>query len=285
MNLRQIIRESIKRVLNERDSFGYAGGGDEYYTREKDVREIFDMLGDQLEDKIVYCPCDNPEISMFYKILKEKYHDFGLRGLFATWIDGMACYYDGTTERRWSIPSGRFQDNGRFFDACDVVATNPPFSEGQPSQLFKMVNSRGKKYIMVADRALTQLQSLFQYVKDGSLRSLDKRMGFYDGDKANKNGAPSAVYTNMERNTPDFKTGVKYDPSVHSKFDNYDAIDCGNDFNTIPDDYYGNIAVSSNGGGFIRKMNDDQFEFVGDKLVRPRMNGKPKKRMIIRRKR
>ena len=279
-----IISEAIRSVLDERDSFGYAGGGDEYYTREVDVREIFDMLGSQLRGMVVYCPCDNPEISMFYKVLKEKYHDFGLRGLFATWIDGYACYYDGNRERKWTIASGRFQDNGRFFDACDVVVTNPPFSGGQPAQLFKMVNSRGKKYIMVADRALTQLQNMFQYVKDGSLRSLDKRMGMYDGDRANKNGAPSAVYTNMERNVPEFKTGVKYDPKIHRKFDDLDAIDCGNDFNMIPDDYYGNIAVSSNGGGFLRLMNDGQFEFVGDKLVRPHMDGKPKKRMIIRRK-
>lgn len=283
MNLRQIIRESIRRVLNERDSFGYAGGGDEYYTRESDVREIFDMLDSQLKGKIVYCPCDDPEISMFYRILKEKYSEFGLRGLFATWIAGMACYYDGSNERRWKIPSGRFQDNGRFFDASDVIVTNPPFSEGQQVQLFKMVKSRGKEYIMVGDKAMTQLQSLFQYVKDGSIRSLDKQMNMFNGDKPNNKRAPSAVYTNMEREVPEFKTGVKYDPNIHKKFDNYDAIDCGNDFNMIPDDYYGDIAVSSNGGGFIRKMNDDQFEFVGDKLVRPKMGGKPKKRMIIRR--
>ena len=52
----------------------------------------------------------------------------------------------------------------------------------------------------------------------------------------------------------------------------------------LPDDYYGWIAVSSNGGGFLRKLNDEQFE-VYPKLVRPMMNGKPKKRMLIRRKR
>ncbi len=137
---------------------------------------------------------------------------------------------------------------------------------------------------MVADRALTQLQNMFQYVKDGSLRTLDKRMGMYDSDDGTQKGAPSAVYTNLELDTPYFKTGVKYDPKIHKKFDDLDAIDCGDNFNMIPDDYYGYIAVSSNGGGFLRKLNDEQFE-IYPKLVRPKMNGKPKKRMLIRRKR
>lgn len=278
------LRSAILNVLNERKAFGYAGGGDEYYTREEDVREIFDMLGGQLNGKVVYCPCDNPKISMFYKILKEKYQDFGLRGLFATWIDGKAAHYNGRSESIKDITSGRFQDNGYFFDVSDVIVTNPPFSDGQPSQLFNMVHSRGKEYIMVADRALTQLQNMFQYVRDGSLRTLDKRMGKYNGENGESKGAPSAVYTNMKRDVSEFTTGVKYNPRVHKKFDNLDAIDCGDDFNMIPDDYYGWIAVSSNGGGFLRKLNDEQFE-VYPKLVRPMMNGKPKKRMLIRRKR
>ena len=115
------LRSAILNVLNERKAFGYAGGGDEYYTREEDVREIFDMLGGQLNGKVVYCPCDNPKISMFYKILKEKYQDFGLRGLFATWIDGKAAYYNGRSESIKDITSGRFQDNGYFFDVSDVI--------------------------------------------------------------------------------------------------------------------------------------------------------------------
>lgn len=281
--LREEIERYIREALNERKSFGYAHGGDEYYTQENDVREIFDVLGEQLNGKIVYVPCANPKMSMFYKVLKENFHNFGIRGIYATWLKNKACYYDGRKEYVTSIKSGRFQDTGEYFDMCDVVITNPPFSKGQPKEMLKMILDRGKEYIMIADRALTQLQSVFNYVRNGSIRTLDKRIDTFDGPDGLKRGAPTAVYTNLKRDVPFFKTGVKYDPQIHRKFDDYDAIDCGNNFRIIPDDYMGNIAVSSNGGGFLRYLNDDQFEIV-DKLVRPTMDGKPKKRMIIRRK-
>ena len=281
--LREEIERYIREALNERKSFGYAHGGDEYYTQESDVREIFNVLGEQLNGKIVYIPCANPKMSKFYKVLKEKFNDFGIRGIYTTWMDNKACYYDGKKEHITPIKSGRFQDTGKYFDMCDVVITNPPFSKGQPKEMLKMIVDRGKKYIMIADRALTQLQSVFDYVRNGSIRTLDKRIDTFDRPDGSKGGAPTAVYTNMERNVPTFKTGVKYDPQIHRKFDNYDAIDCGDDYRMIPDDYMGNIAVSANGGGFLRHLNDDQFEIV-DRLVRPKMNGVPKKRMIIRRK-
>lgn len=284
--LKEKIEKIIKDIINERKEFAYGGRGDEFYTQESDVQDILTTLCDELRGKVVYCPCANPEMSYFYKLLKENFSKFGLRGLYTTWMSNKVCYFDGQDEHISPIKSGRFQDTGEYFDLCDVVITNPPFSNGQPKEMLKMIMSRGKEYIMIADRALTQLQSVFDYVRNGSLRTLDKRIDTFDRPDGSKGGAPAAVYTNLKRNVPFFQTGVKYDPKIHRKFDDYDAIDCGDiekGFRMIPDDYYGNIAVSSNGGGFLRYLNDDQFEIV-DRLVRPKMNGVPKKRMIIRRK-
>ena len=275
----------VEAILREaRTKFAHHNGGDEYYTQEEDVVGILTTLSEHLRGKVVYCPCDNPNTSYFYKTLHDNFGKWGLRGLYTTWMPNMSCYYDGKNEVRGRIKSGRFQDTDEFFTKCDVVITNPPFSNAQPTEMINMIHRHGKEYIMIADRALTMLQSVFNYVRNGSMRTLDRRIDTFDTPEGKKAGAPAAVYTSFDTKTPFFKTGVKYDPNIHRKFDNLDAIDCGDNFNMIPDDYYGNIAVSANGGGFLRKLNNDQFEIVSG-IIRPKMDGKPKKRMLIRRKR
>lgn len=45
-------------------------------------------------DKIVYCNCDNPEMSNFLEIfLSEHFHEFGMRGLYATYHGECASFY------------------------------------------------------------------------------------------------------------------------------------------------------------------------------------------------
>lgn len=283
MRLDEIIHRVIYDILSEkRSGFGYAGGGDEYYTTDEDVKNIITRISHYLKGKVVYCPCANPNLSKFYKYLKDNFSNLGLAGVYTTWMENKACYYDGEKEHIYPIKSGRFQDTDEFFENCDVVITNPPFSKGQPSQMLSMINSHGKDYVMIADKAFTQLQSVFGDVATGRMNSLDYEISYFDRPNGSISKVPTAVYTSFDDDKPYFQTGIKYDPLIHKKFDNYDAIDCGDNYNLIPDDYMGNIAISSNGAGFLRKFNRGQFEIV-DKLVRPKMNGVPKKRMIIRR--
>ena len=274
----------VETIINEvRKDFSYRNRGDEFYTQKEDVAKILATLSEHLRGKVVYCPCGNADHSFFYKTLRDNFKKWGLRGLYATWLPNMACYYDGTKETRWRIDSGRFQDTGDFFAKCDVVVTNPPFSKSQPNEMIDIIYRHGKEYIMIADRALTMLQRVFKYVRGGSMRTLDMRLGMFDRPDGTKMEAPAAAYTSFRSKKPFFMTGVSYDPRIHRRFDDLDAIDCGDNFNLIPDDYYGPIAVSANGGGFLRKLNDDQFEIISD-IIRPKMDGKPKKRMLIQRK-
>ena len=58
------------------EKFNYANKGDEFYTRLKDIeKELskFDFKG-----KIVYCNCDDPSFSNFYKY----FHVFSLNKSF-----------------------------------------------------------------------------------------------------------------------------------------------------------------------------------------------------------
>ena len=119
--LKEKIEKIIRDVINERKEFAYGGRGDEFYTQESDVQDILTTLCDELRGKVVYCPCANPEMSYFYKFLKENFSKFGLRGLYTTWMANKVCYFDGQDEHISPIKSGRFQDTGEYFDLCDVV--------------------------------------------------------------------------------------------------------------------------------------------------------------------
>lgn len=280
--LEKKIQDIIYEVLNERNYYG-AGGGDEYYTRAEDAHSILDILGKHLNGKIVYCPCDNPAESQIYKALKERFSELGIRGIYATWLDKKACYFNGQKEHITPIKSGRFQDNEDYFKMCDVVVTNPPFSDKQPRQMFDIVMKHGKEYILIAPKALSQHQWSYSHMANGKMNAIDYNINKYNSPNGVVKTAPSAIYTSFAQEKPYYQTGVKYDPKIHRKFDNSDVIYC-DDYRTIPDDYYGEIAVSANGGGFPKKLNRDQFD-ISDRLRTFKMNGKTvRDQMVLKRK-
>ena len=51
---------------------------DEYYTRYEDIEKELKYYTTFLVGKIIYCPCDNPAHSNFYKFFKENFHQNGV---------------------------------------------------------------------------------------------------------------------------------------------------------------------------------------------------------------
>ena len=114
--LKEKIEKIIRNIINERKEFAYGGRGDEFYTQESDVQDILTTLCDELRGKVVYCPCANPEMSHFYKFLKENFSKFGLRGLYTTWMANKVCYFDG---QECSVFFGVREEGG----SCHVMRT------------------------------------------------------------------------------------------------------------------------------------------------------------------
>ena len=57
---------------------------DEFYTRYEDIAKELPYYKEQLANKVIYCNCDNPKYSNFYKYLKDNIHDYKLTKLIAT---------------------------------------------------------------------------------------------------------------------------------------------------------------------------------------------------------
>ena len=248
--------------------FNYQNRGDSFYTQENDI--VKELSNYDLKGKIIYCNCDNPAMSNFYKFFKNNFKSLGLKGLFATYFDEnpKMFFFNGSQETSQPISSGRFQDNAEIMKRCDIVITNPPFSNSMASELIKMARNFGKHVIMVGPNTIANQKEMFELIKKGQLNMGYTSVNRFNTPNGAKKNAPTSWWTTMETNKPMFKTGVKYNPSNYQKYDNFDAIDI-KDYREIPDDYYGYMGVSAK---FLRVLNRDQFEIVNK--IRPRINGK-----------
>ena len=59
---------------------------DEFYTKYEDIAREIPYYKEQLVGKIIYCNCDNPLYSNFYKYLKDNFCEYRLKKLIATHI-------------------------------------------------------------------------------------------------------------------------------------------------------------------------------------------------------
>ncbi len=114
---------------------------DEFYTQLTDIEKELMHYKEHFKDKIVYCNCDDPEWSNFWKYFHLNFAHLGLKKLIATFYHiGASVYkmeYTGGDDNNISagvkIP---LTGNGDFrSEECvetlkesDIVVTNPPFS-------------------------------------------------------------------------------------------------------------------------------------------------------------
>lgn len=122
---------------------------DEFYTQLCDIERELQYYLDCFVDKVVYCNCDDPRTSNFFRYFATNFHKLGLRKLIAS------CYKEDTLDLFSSQESEKgfyceycgennpsnteivyFKGNGDFrsrecielLKQSDIVVTNPPFS-------------------------------------------------------------------------------------------------------------------------------------------------------------
>lgn len=57
---------------------------DEFYTQLKDIDKELQHYKEHFKDKVIYCNCDDPEESNFWKYLKDHFEEFGIKKLIST---------------------------------------------------------------------------------------------------------------------------------------------------------------------------------------------------------
>jgi len=258
------------------EAFNDGKNGDEFYTRIEDIEKGLKYF--DLSNKIIYCNCDDPSFSNFYKYLHDNFDKLELKELLATYYSDEPKLYtfDGKNENITDIKSGRFQDNGDIMKKCDMVITNPPYSDKMPIELIEMCYKNNVDFAFVGPLHLTYKKEVREYLKQGKLNSTPATVNKFLRPNGGYMNAPACWYTNIQVEMPKYKFIKKYNENDYPKYDNYDAIEC-EDSKNIPEDYKGNIGVPYR---FITKLNRDQFELI-DTISNPKLNGKNKMSRII----
>lgn len=271
---------------------------DEFYTQITDIEKELVHYHDQLRDKVVFCNCDDPEWSNFWRYFDLNFDHIGLKGLIATHYDPEKPTYkleirrDPETGEKLPPVRTDLKQNGDFRSPecvellleCDVVVTNPPFSLFR--EYVAQLMQYGKKFIIIGNLNCVTYKEVFPLIKYNDLW-----MGatYFNGGATYFMGDPD-LYDPKKMSNPKHayvKDGVLYwrvngvrwftnidlakrhepltlfrryydDPSKYPHYDNYDAINVDRTVD-IPEDYDGVMGVPIS---FLDKYCPEQFEII-----------------------
>lgn len=168
-----------------------ASKSDEFYTLLEDIeRELF-FYKDCFRGKVVYCNCDNPRESNFFKYFYGRFKQLGLKKLIASYYIAPAsdlfnlseierggyieCTENDITTEISDIPLKKFNGSGDFrsheclslLRQADIVVTNPPFSLFREfvSQIVRL----NKKFLIIGNINAITYKEIFQLIQTNQI--------------------------------------------------------------------------------------------------------------------
>ena len=142
-----------RRATNQLLQKAKKSKSDEFYTQLCDIELELQYYQDCFTNKVVYCNCDDPRTSNFFKYFAINFHKLGLKKLIAScYVEdtydlfniqesekGFYCEYNGESGIQFNpsdVEIEYFRGNGdfrsleciEFLKQSDIVVTNPPFS-------------------------------------------------------------------------------------------------------------------------------------------------------------
>lgn len=162
---------------------------DEFYTQLSDIESELQHYKKHFRNKVVYCNCDDPTISNFYKYFASNFKELGLkkliascyrkqeRNLFNTNETGNGFFYEytGAIEENITPTSNdivyfagdgdfRSSESVELLKQSDIVVTNPPFSLFREfvDQLVKYE----KKFLIIGNINAITYKEIFKLIKE-----------------------------------------------------------------------------------------------------------------------
>ena len=273
---------------------------DEFYTRIEDVAEELRHYKKHFAGKVVFCNCDDPTWSAFWRYFHLNFAELGLKKLISTHYDRTEptykMEYDGGDDNNVEVGvktplegNGDFRSEGclALLDECDIVVTNPPFSLFR--EFVGTLMKHDKRFIIWGNNNAITYKEFFPLLKENKVwlgytanktctfrvaegYRFDEKLTaqFNDGHKYGKVPAIS-VFTNLDIQKRHEKLILwqrYYDddgnplPDVEERYPRYDNYMAINvdKVADIPVDYKGVIGVPIT---FLDKHNPKEFEILG----------------------
>ena len=247
---------------------------DEFYTQLTDVSEELRHYKKHFKGKIVYCNCDDPTWSAFWKYFHLNFEVLGLKKLISTHYDKdkptYKMVYDGGNDN--NIEAGvktPLQGNGDFrnqecielLKKSDIVVTNPPFSLFR--EYVAQLMEHEKKFIIIGNKNSVTYKEFFPLLKDNKVwlgYNSPAEFNTPEGVTKKINGL-SRWFTNLGIKKRHEKIVLRkiYTPEEYPTYDNYEAINV-NKTVEIPSDYDGVMGVPIT---FLDRYCPEQFEIIG----------------------
>jgi hypothetical protein len=162
---------------------------DEFYTQLCDIESELKHYKTHFKDKVVFCNCDDPRISNFFKYLSVNFEALGLKKIIASCYreqsgdllnefsseKGFFYEYENTPEQKSRLNSPEvipFKGDGDFrsdesielLKQADIVVTNPPFSLFR-EYVGQLVNHK-KKFLIIGNVNAITYKEIFKLVKE-----------------------------------------------------------------------------------------------------------------------
>lgn len=184
---------------------------DEFYTQRHDIEKELSHYTEHFRNKIVYCNCDDPYVSEFFRYFSTNFEYLDLKKLITT------CYKSRTfdmfsqhnQEQAIRLEYIGDQDGNLRPDAdeinctplngdgdfrspecieilkqADIVCTNPPFSLFR--EYVAQLMEYNKKFLIIGNMNATAYNEIFPLIRDGkmwygpSIKSGDREFGIPD---------------------------------------------------------------------------------------------------------
>lgn len=304
----------VRKATNQLLRKAKKSKSDEFYTQLCDIERELHYYPNCFKDKVVYCNCDNPNVSNFYRYFVDNFHKLGLKKLIASCYkesntgllneqdqqSGFYCEYIGSQDTKTTT---LFEGDGDFrSQECinllvqsDIVVTNPPFSLFR--EFVSQIIQYDKQFLVIGNVNAITYKEIFDLIqRDKAWLGINLGRGIsgfivpkhYElyGTEASVNEEGQRIIstngclwlTNLElkQRFEDINLTKEYVGIEYKypKYDNCDGINV-NRTQDIPKDYDGLMGVPIT---FLHKYNPEQFEIVrfrkGDDGKDLRINGK-----------
>lgn len=224
---------------------------DEFYTSYNDIESELQHYPGAFQGKTIYCNCDNPEWSNFWRYFHLNFEHLGLKKLIATHYDKEKPTYkmeytggnDNDIEAGVKTP---LEGNGDFrnqecvdlLKEADIVVTNPPFSIAREDFIPQLFEHK-KKFLIIGDLNWVTYKIIFPLLKNNEMwMGYSAVKEFLQPDGTIKKFGNKLWFTNLDIKKRHEKLMLwkNYTPAEFPKYDNYDAINVDKVSN-IPCDY------------------------------------------------
>ena len=228
---------------------------------------------EHFKDKIVFCNCDDPTWSAFWKYFHLNFSALGLEKLISTHYDRnnptYKMVYEGGDDNDIEVGVNTpLEGNGDFrnqecqnlLDECDIVVTNPPFSLFR--EYVSVLMGHEKKFLIIGNKNAITYKEFFPLLKDDEVWiGYTNVKEFLQPDGSIKKFGNIGWFTNLDvaKRHEDLILWKNYTPEEYPFFDELPNVINVGKVAEIPVDYDGLIAVPIT---FFDKFNPDQFEII-----------------------